>query len=59
MHILVLHLLKYTPYAVEKSGFAELAINCDGVYISHCAMIAMSATPCFHFDGSLLSGFRL
>ena len=59
MHILVLHLLKYTPYAVEKSGFAELAISCNGVYISYWAMIAMSITPYFLFGGSLLGGFRL
>ena len=59
MHILVLHLLKYISYAVEKSGFAELAINCNGVYISYWAMIAMSATQYFPFGGSLLSGFRL
>ena len=59
MHILVLHLLKYTPYSVEKSGFAEVAISCSGVYISFWAMIAMSVTLYFPFGGGLLSGFRL
>ena len=47
MHILVLHLLRYTPYAAEKRGCAELAISCNGVYISYWAMMAMGVTPFF------------
>ena len=47
MHILVLHLLKYILYAVEKRGCAELAISCNGVYISYWAMMAMSVTTYF------------
>jgi hypothetical protein len=47
MHILVLHLLKYNLYAVEKRGCAELAISCNGVYISYWAMMAMSVTTYF------------
>ena len=47
MHILVLHLLKYTLYAVEKRGCAELAISCNAVYISYWAMMAMCVTTHF------------
>ena len=47
MHILVLHLLKYNLYAVEKPGCAELAISCNGVYISYWSMMAMSVTTYF------------
>ena len=47
MHILVLHLLKYAIYAVEKRGCAELAISCYGVYISYWTMMAASVTAVF------------
>ena len=42
MHILVLHLLKYILYVFEKRGCAELAISCNGVYISYGALMTIS-----------------